>query len=35
VSNVFADQYEFLKAGDVPVGTFEAEKLARGVVSWH
>ena len=30
--SIFHDQYEFLQAGDVPVGTFEAEKLANKLI---
>ena len=31
--SVFHDQYEFLKAGDVPVGTSDAEDLAFKLVT--
>lgn len=30
--SLFDDQYEFLQAGDVPVGTFDAEKLASKLI---
>lgn len=30
--SIFHDQYEFLQAGDVPCGTFDAEKLASKLI---
>lgn len=30
--SIFHDQYEFLQAGDVPVGTHEAEVLASNLI---
>lgn len=31
-TSLFHDQHEFLQAGDVPVGTFDAEKLASKLI---